>query len=277
MTAPWCMALIDLPVPTTTSRDTSKRTASRPMRSCSVIASSPSSAISPSTAQLRRRSGRARPAAAGDPGQCLQAGPHRVGVGVVGVVDHRHAVGAGGHLHPVPRHRAGAGQRGGHLLDARRRIPARRPPRTARCSPGGRRARRARRRRRQRPACSVNVGRASSSSVTGPAQTSAPARPADPYHPGRRSRSAIAATAGSSTLSTTTPDAGTACGSSALVSRDGFARAELAQMRGADVEDHPDRGRRDRRQRGDIAGMARRHLQDQVVGAARSHATPSTG
>ena len=54
MTAPWCMALIDLPVPTTTSRDTSKRTASRPMRSCSVIASSPSSAISPSTAQLRR-------------------------------------------------------------------------------------------------------------------------------------------------------------------------------------------------------------------------------
>src|SRR4029077_5020939 len=57
MTAPWCMALIDLPVPTTMSRDTSNRTASRPMRSCSDIASSPSSAISPSTAQLRRFSG----------------------------------------------------------------------------------------------------------------------------------------------------------------------------------------------------------------------------
>src|SRR6185437_15056319 len=55
MTAPWCMALIDLPVPTTMSRETSNRTASRPMRSCSDIASSPSSAISPSTAQLRRR------------------------------------------------------------------------------------------------------------------------------------------------------------------------------------------------------------------------------
>ncbi len=62
MTAPWCMALIDLPVPTTMSRDTSNRTASRPTRSCSDIASSPSSAISPSTAQLprsfRRRCGR---------------------------------------------------------------------------------------------------------------------------------------------------------------------------------------------------------------------------
>ena len=54
ITAPWCMALIALPVPTTMSRDTSNRTASRPMLSCSDIASSPSSAISPSTAQLRR-------------------------------------------------------------------------------------------------------------------------------------------------------------------------------------------------------------------------------
>src|SRR4029077_15862217 len=65
ITAPWCMALIDLPVPTTTSRDPSNRTASRPMRSCSDIASSPSSAISPSTAQLRRF-----PAPAGGPAAC---------------------------------------------------------------------------------------------------------------------------------------------------------------------------------------------------------------
>src|SRR4029078_5775004 len=57
MTAPRCMALIDLPVPTTMSRDTSNRTANRPMRSCSDIASSARSAISPSTAQLRRFSG----------------------------------------------------------------------------------------------------------------------------------------------------------------------------------------------------------------------------
>ena len=93
------MALIDLPVPTTMSRDTSNRTASRPMRSCSDIASSPSSAISPSTAQLRRCSAPA--AAPSHPGQRLQPGPHRVRVGVVGVVDHRHPVGAGADLHPV--------------------------------------------------------------------------------------------------------------------------------------------------------------------------------
>ena len=99
MTAPWCMALIDLPVPTTMSRLTSNRTASRPMRSCSDIASSPSSAISPSTAQLRRVSA----ALAGHPGQRLQAGQHGVRVGVVGVVDDRDAVVAGGDVHAVLR------------------------------------------------------------------------------------------------------------------------------------------------------------------------------
>lgn len=65
-----------------------------------------------------------RPAAAGglglvrDPGQRLQPGPHGVGVGVVGVVDHRHPVAAGGHLHPMPRHRRRRGQRGRDLFNA---------------------------------------------------------------------------------------------------------------------------------------------------------------
>ena len=39
-------------------------------------------------------------------------------------------------------------------------------------------------------------------------------------------------------------------------------------MRGADIEDHPDRRLGDVRQCGDIAGVAGRHLQNQVIGAA---------
>ncbi|VAZ67507.1 hypothetical protein LAUMK7_03620 [Mycobacterium kansasii] len=56
-------------------------------------------------------------AAAGDPGQRLQTGPHGVGVGVIGVVDDRHPVRAGGHLHPMPRHRTRAAKRGCHLIE----------------------------------------------------------------------------------------------------------------------------------------------------------------
>ena len=66
------------------------------------------------------------------------------------------------------------------------------------------------------PACSVKRGRASSSRVTGPAQTSAPGD-RDTRTTRAAVCSAIAATAASSTLRMTTPDAGTACGSSALV------------------------------------------------------------
>ena len=56
--------------------------------------------------------------AVGNPGQGLQSGAHRIRVGVVSVVDHRDPVGAGGHLHPVPRYRACRGKRVGYLLDA---------------------------------------------------------------------------------------------------------------------------------------------------------------
>ena len=52
------------------------------------------------------------------PGQRLQTGPHRVRIGVVGVVDHGDAVGAGAHLHPVPRGRPGAGKGFGDLTKA---------------------------------------------------------------------------------------------------------------------------------------------------------------
>ena len=75
--------------PTTTSWSTPSRTASLPTASCSSRPTSPSSRISPSTATVRAAApGRA------DRGQRLERGPHRVGVGVVGVVDDGHPVGA---------------------------------------------------------------------------------------------------------------------------------------------------------------------------------------
>ena len=225
MTAPWCMALIDLPVPTTTSRDTSKRTASRPMRSCSDIASSPSSAISPSTAQLRRSAARPAGSAAGHPGQRLQPGPHRVGVGVVGVVDDGDAVGAGAHLP------SGAGTPGRPPPAPRPpargwpRTPARPRPRTARWTPDGRRAPPASTSDSPPPACSVNAGRASSSSVTslGPDVGARPAA-ADPHHPGGASGPPSPPPPASSTLRTTTrtpePLAAVRLSSSAMASRE---------------------------------------------------------
>ena len=65
MTAPWCMAR-DRPPGSDDDRveTTSKRTASRPMRRARRSSSSPSSAISPSTAQLRRRACRTAPSTA---------------------------------------------------------------------------------------------------------------------------------------------------------------------------------------------------------------------
>ena len=66
---------------TTISRSMPSRTTSRPISSCAAFVSGPSSAISPSTAQV--------PPAAADGGQRPQRGLHRVRVGVVGVVDQR--------------------------------------------------------------------------------------------------------------------------------------------------------------------------------------------
>ena len=144
----------------------------------------------------------------------------------------------------------------------RRRTRGRRRPRTARWTPGGRRAPPARCRPRRAPACSVKRGRASSSRVTGPAHTSAPGdrltrttRAAvvlghrghrgvidvEDHHSGRRN----------------------SLGQFGFRRGDGLAGAELAEVGGADVEHHGDRRRRDRGQRGDVAGVARRHLQDQ--------------
>ncbi len=199
-------------------------------------------------------------------GQRLQAGLHRVGVGVVGVVDDGHAVGAGVHLHAVPRRRARGGQRGWPPAARSPRIPGRPRPRTARCRPDGRRARPA----AHRPVdiCRVRRvkrGRARSSSSTS-SPTRRRSRTARPGPPARRSCSAIAATIGSSALRIDHPGGRNRLQQFGFRGRDDLARAELAEMGGADVEHHRDRRRGDRRQRRDVAGMARRHLQDQIVG-----------
>ena len=65
------------------------------------------------------------------------APPHRVRVGVVRVVDEGHAAGQVGDLHPPAgrRGRVGEGRSDGLRRSSRR--PGRRPPRPARCRPGG--------------------------------------------------------------------------------------------------------------------------------------------
>ncbi len=124
--------------------------------------------------------------AARHPGQRLQPGPHGVRVGVVGVVDDRDAVGAGGDLHAVLATPGPPPPARPPPVRGWRRIPARRRRRTARWTPGGRRARPSATSTWPSPACSVNRGRASSSSVTAPAHTSA----AEPVRPTRTTRAA---------------------------------------------------------------------------------------
>ena len=59
------------------------------------------------------------PAAPGDAhgGDGVEGSAHRVGVGVVGVVDDEHAVGPLGELHPPAAHGLGGRQAGGHLVE----------------------------------------------------------------------------------------------------------------------------------------------------------------
>ena len=68
-------------------------------------------------AQLAHRpEHRERAAAAGQHGQRVQRGPDRLGVGVVGVVEHGDPVRPLGHLHPPPAARLGGGQPRGDLI-----------------------------------------------------------------------------------------------------------------------------------------------------------------
>ncbi len=60
---------------------------------------------------------RAAAGVAGHRGQGLDRGAHRVGVGVVGVVDDPHPVGAVGDLHPPGRHLLGVPEQPRDLLD----------------------------------------------------------------------------------------------------------------------------------------------------------------
>ena len=122
------------PRPTVTSTSTPRpRGEAADPRVRARAASAPSSNISPSTATVRR------PDAPADDLQRLQRGLHRLGVGVVGVVDDDRAVGALADLHPPAAGRA-------RRREARRRRcrgrPRRRGPsprRRRRCATGRRR------------------------------------------------------------------------------------------------------------------------------------------
>ena len=85
--------------------------ASRPASAWLSAAMSPSSAMWPSTANPRR------PAACRHMRQRLDRGAHRIGVGVVGVVDDEHPVGALAHFHPPPAARGRRRQRVGDRRD----------------------------------------------------------------------------------------------------------------------------------------------------------------
>ena len=228
-------AMAAAPGPTTTSRRCrAGRRAGRPARARSRDVS-PSSSISPRTAQVRRRARRVA-----DRAQRLERGVHRVGVGVVGVVDDGDAVrrargppsasgvgraadsalGDGVEVHAALERRGDGREGVADLVRAeaaaatsaptRRactRVNAARPARRA-----GRR-RRARRRRRRAPTVTTRAGAAR-----------------------------IAATRGSSALRTASPVRPERLHQLALGLRRPPPPAELADVRGADVEHHADRG-----------------------------------
>ena len=128
-----------------------------------------------------------RPAAA-DRGQRLERGAHRVGVGVVGVVEHRDAVGALGELHPGGRGGGRGRQRGDHGVEGyvegqRHRGDGGGVGGVVLADQAERHACAARR----RPPGRRSAGRASSSR-TSSKRTSASAAAAEACHPGRRTR-----------------------------------------------------------------------------------------
>ena len=146
------------------------------------------------------------------PGQRGQRGPHRLGVGVVRVVDHGDAVGPPVDLHPPPAARLGSRQRGGDSAGAMpraRAAPAADSALATWCSPTTRRLTGASPPRRR----SSKEARPWSSSVDGGRADVGVGRPAD-VTTRARVRGAIPRTRGSSAVSTAVPSAGSASTSS---------------------------------------------------------------
>ena len=171
--------------------------------------------MGPSTAQVRRVPALLGPEGRSRVRQRLQRGAHRLGVRVVGVVDHRDAVRAVDDLHPPPRRGPAADSaaatplRGGPALQRDRRggqgvadvvRPTSRSATSA--EPCGVTSR-----NRGRPAASVRSSARTVASGDRPTVTTR-----------ARVRVAMAATAGSSALSTATPSAGSASTSSPFAS-----------------------------------------------------------
>ena len=178
------------------------------------------------------------------------------------------AVGQFGDLHPP------AGRRGRPRTARRRprrrtcRPPGRPRPRSARCRPGARRPPAARPAPLPSGVTRVNRARSASSWSTSSARISAPgARPT--VTTSASVSAAIAATSGSSAFRMATPPS--AGGRQRLHQfglrlGDGLHRAELADVRGADVEHGADPRRRDAGQRGDVPDAAGGQFQHQEAG-----------
>ena len=216
------------------------------------------------------RDGPARLAAAHD-GERLERGAHRLGVGVVGVVDDGDAVGALDDLHaPARLRRRGAeqlGDAGDVGGDAAAPGPRRRS--RARWRPGARRApaaatsARAVRASRRR-----NDARPASSSSTSAARTSASGAGAEGRDRAVRCGSRMPSTSGSSALSTAAVRA--ASTSSPLAWAICSRLPNSPDVRGADVEHDGDVRRDQPAQEGDVADAAGAVLERREAGLGRA-------
>ena len=194
--------------------------------------------------------------------QRRQRGPHRVGVGVVGVVDDGDPVGALDHLHPPPAARHGGAQRGGQS--------GRGGPQLERDGGGGQRVGDVVLAvQRQGDLGRLPVAGAQQEASAGRRRRAGPARPV--RRRPRRGRTAPPARTSAGHRGdqrVVGVEHGDSPGGRVGQRRDQLAlgpgdrlrRAELADVRGADVEHHADLRRRDPAQLGDVADPAGAHL-----------------
>ena len=245
--------------PTATIRSTPAAAASRPSRSCSARRVGP---------ELGHRAEDGDPPLARQAGERGQRGPHRLGVGVVGVVDDGDAVGAPGRppcasgcaaRRPTGRRPRAAGRH------ARPRARRRRP--TARWRPGA------------RPTTCRATGCVSPAAVqreagagrarratTSVARTSASAPAAGGDHPGPGARAAMPSTRGSSALRTAVPSSGSASTSSPLAPAMPSGLPNSPRWAEPTLSTTPTCGRATRAQPGDVPRAAGAHLQHEEAG-----------
>ena len=227
---------------------------------CSASATSPSSAISPSTATRRR---------AGNGGEGPQGGRHRRRVGVVGVVQHDGApVGA---VASSIRHgdSDGVGEARRDVVDGDAAGQCRRRRGEGVGRPGARRGPRGRPRRAPDGERRANAGRAARRRAGRRRRRRRRRARPPPSSDSTRAgvRSAMAATRGSSALSTAVPAAGSASTSSPFAAATSSIEPNISVWACDHGGDDADRRSGDVAQQGDVAAPARAHLDDRRLGA----------